>query len=67
MLQKLCSLKDNKAPGPDTIHAYILKAHACSFCIALAMIFQQSLTSGDLPNNWKKANVIPVFKKGFNK
>ena len=64
VLQKLCSLKDNKAPGPDSIHAYILKACACSLCTSFAMIFQQSLTSGNLPNDWKKANVISVFKKG---
>ena len=25
MLQKLCTLKDNKAPDPDSIHSYILK------------------------------------------
>ena len=33
MLQKLCSLKENKAPGPDCIHSYILKACAHSLCM----------------------------------
>ena len=28
------------------------------------MLFHQSLTSGDLPCEWKKAHVIPVYKKG---
>ena len=62
--QKLYALKDNKAPGPDSIHSYILKACAHMLCTTLTILFQQSLTSGALPSDWKKAHVIPVFKKG---
>ena len=28
------------------------------------MLFNQSLQCGQLPHDWKCANVIPVFKKG---
>ena len=61
VLQKLYSLKDNKAPGPDGIHSYILKACADTLCTPLPMLNNQSLTSGNLPSDWKKAHVVPVF------
>jgi len=30
----------------------------------LTVIFQRSLTSGEIPADWKKANVCAIFKKG---
>ena len=30
----------------------------------LCMLYNQSLQSGQLPQDWKCANIIPVFKKG---
>jgi len=30
----------------------------------LSLIFQQSIQSGKLPSQWKKAWITPVFKKG---
>ena len=30
----------------------------------LASIFQQSLKSGQVPSDWRTANVVPIFKKG---
>ena len=61
-LNQLCQkLKDNKAPVPESIHSYILKACAHTLCTPLTNLFQQSLTSGALPSEWKKVHVIPVF------
>ena len=28
------------------------------------MLYKQSLTAGHIPNDWKCANITPVFKKG---
>ena len=30
----------------------------------LAFIYQQSLDTGDVPPDWKTANIVPIFKKG---
>ena len=30
----------------------------------VAVMYNKSLTTGDIPNDWKLANVTPVFKKG---
>lgn len=46
------------------MHPYTLKACSGSICRPLTLLFNQSLQSGCLPQYWKYANVIPVFKKG---
>ncbi|CAM4490449.1 unnamed protein product [Lepidochelys olivacea] len=32
--------------------------------LSLAIIFENSWQSGEVPDDWKKANVVPIFKKG---
>ena len=64
VLDRLSKLKPFKAPGPDGIHSYILRECSSSICKPLCMLFNQSLQCGQLPHDWKCANVIPVFKKG---
>ena len=34
-----------------------------SICKPLAIIFQSCLQNGEFPSEWKKANVVPVFKE----
>ena len=54
----------NKAVGPDGIPNKFLKACAEEIAPVLTDIFQLSLDTGQLPNDWKTANVTPLFKKG---
>ena len=54
----------NKAPGPDGIHGKMLKNCAASIAYPLYIIFNKSFHTGFIPNDWKLANVVPVFKKG---
>ena len=42
----------------------IIKICDTSICRPLKLIFQRCLKSGKLPTEWKKANVVPVHKKG---
>ena len=60
----LMNLKTNKATGPDEIPAFILKEAATQVAPALARLFQLSLNIGQVPNDWKEASVVPLFKKG---
>ena len=57
------SLKPNKAPGPDTIPARLLKELAYELAPVLAVIYEATLEQGCLSAEWKNANVVPIFKK----
>ena len=60
----LGNLDPSKAMGPDKILLYILKYCAAKISPILQLIFTQSLNTGQLPSDWLKANICPVFKKG---
>ncbi|XP_038074867.1 uncharacterized protein LOC119742770 [Patiria miniata] len=60
----LKELKPQKAPGPDGILPTILKECADSVAPLLQQIFQKSIDTGELPDDWLRANVSPIFKKG---
>ena len=64
ILNKLAKLDIAKASGPDGMHPCVLKNCAESLVNPLYYLFQQSLNSGELPLEWKQANVTPIFKKG---
>ena len=62
--QLLLNLKPHKAAGPDNLPSYSLKEVAKEISPALSMIFQASLNQGALPDIWKSALIVPVYKKG---
>ena len=57
-------LKGGKAPEPDELPNLILKNAANEISPFLRIIFDQSLQTGKLPDDWVEVNVAPVFKKG---
>ena len=42
----------------------MLKETAAQICIPLSVIFSRSLEEGQLPSDWKVANIVPIHKKG---
>ena len=54
----------DKASGLDGVPTYILRELSHELAPILASLFKQSLDQGQLPNDWIKANVVPIFKKG---
>ena len=50
--------------GPDGIHPSVLKEMAGVLTKPLSIIYQQSWLTGEVPTNWKLANVTPIYKKG---
>ncbi|CAM4497290.1 unnamed protein product [Caretta caretta] len=53
-----------KSMGPDELHPRVLKELAAVIAEPLAIIFENSWQTGEVPDDWKKANVVPIFKKG---
>ncbi|KAK4828839.1 hypothetical protein QYF61_000896 [Mycteria americana] len=57
-------LDTHKSMGPDEIHLRILKELADVLTKPLSIIYQQSWLTGEVPADWRLANVTPIFKKG---
>jgi hypothetical protein len=57
----LKNIDASKATGPDEISARILKEFAPELSPLLTNIFNKSIQEGEVPKDWRQANVIPVF------
>ncbi|CAM5167297.1 unnamed protein product [Natator depressus] len=57
-------LDEHKSLGLDALHPRVLKELADVIAEPLSIIFENSWRSGEVPEDWKKANVVPIFKKG---
>ena len=63
ILQIIKNLHSNKAHGHDEISIRMLKICGSSVCRPLQIIYKSCLDRGKFPQEWKKANVVPVHKK----
>ena len=62
--KKIKGLKAEKSSGKDNIHPAVIKNLKGSVAYPLSLIFRKSFETGELPEDWKVANVTPIFKKG---
>ena len=53
----------NKDYGHDMLSIRMLKLCGKSICKPLNLIFQSCIKHDEFPTEWKKANVVPVYKK----
>ena len=64
-VQKLLEKLDTKkSTGLDNLPSRMLKIAAGVLAPSLAFLFNQSISSGTVPTEWKLARVTPIFKKG---
>ena len=64
VLIKLRELNPGKTPGLDGWHPLLLKNLADVLALPLSLLFQKSLDEGLLPEDWLKACVTAIHKKG---
>ena len=64
ILKIIQNLNPNKAHGPDKLSIRMIKICGKSLYKHLEMIFKSCIIKGEYPCDWKKANVVPVHKKG---
>ena len=57
-------LDPNKADGHDMLSIRMIKLCENSVCKPPSIIFNDCLSEGKFPHEWKKANVAPVHKRG---
>ena len=57
-------LDPNKAHGHGMVSIRMIKLCENSICKPISVVFNDCLNEGKFPHEWKKANVVPVHKKG---
>ena len=62
--KQFANLNPNKACGPDEIPAKLLKTVSLEIAPAMQFLFQQSYDLGIMPEDWSKALVTALYKKG---
>ena len=63
----ICNLDPTKAHGHDMISIHMLKMSSNAIIEPLSKIFKNCLKCGIFPDDWKKGNIVPIFKKATNK
>ena len=59
----LKGINGEKASGPDELPNLILTNAANEYPPFLKIMFDQTLQTGKLPDDWLEANDVPVFKQ----
>ena len=60
----ISKISTGAAPGPDGIPSILLKKCARAVKQPLCLLWQRSISSGQIPESLKKGLIIPVFKSG---
>ena len=58
----LRGIKAHKATGPDAIPARLLEEAADQLAPIMTTIYRASLQQVTVPEEWKKANVVPISR-----
>ncbi|GAB0185088.1 mitochondrial enolase superfamily member 1 [Grus japonensis] len=60
----LRNLKVHKSMGSDEMHPRVLRELADEVAVQRSIISEKSWQSGDIPTDWKRGNMTPIFKQG---
>jgi len=60
----LSKLRQDKSTGADDIGPRLLFNIQDEICFPLYLLFRKSLDDGLVPDDWRSANVSPLYKSG---
>lgn len=64
VMKELEKLRDDKAAGADDLMPRYLNSIKDYISYPLTVLFQKILEQEDVPDDWRDANVVPIFKGG---
>ena len=64
IMASIGNLKSSVSRTPDNIPSLFIKNAAINLITPLLIIFNFSLATGQVPSVWKRAIVVPIYKKG---
>src|SRR6218665_3000021 len=64
VVEQLKRLKTDKSPGIDELRPKFLHEVREEIGEVLAQIFNKSMQTGEVPQEWRDALIVPLFKKG---
>ena len=62
--EKVRKLRKGAAAGPDKIGPQLLQELVKEISSPLATVMRKTLEEGSVPDDWRTANVSPIYKKG---
>ena len=60
----LAKLRADKAPGVDELFPRLLLHFPDEILVPVCVLFEKSLREGRVPEDWRRANVVPIYKSG---
>ncbi|KFO89879.1 hypothetical protein N320_02171, partial [Buceros rhinoceros silvestris] len=60
----LKNLKVHEFMGPDEMHLQVLGELVDEVAKPLSIVFEKLWQTAEVPTDWKKGNLTPIFKKG---
>ena len=63
VIEKLQKIRQDKAGGADELVPRLLILIKDEISYPLTVLFKKSLAEGVVPEDWKRANVSPIYKK----
>ena len=64
VIEKLQKMRQDKTGGADELVPRLLILIKDEISYPLTVLFKKSLAEGAVPEDWKRANVSPIYKKG---
>jgi hypothetical protein len=62
--QVINKLKNNRAPGPDSINAELLKERNTALIEKIHIIMERVWKMEEIPQEWEEGIICPIFNKG---